>query len=442
MASLDLEDMTDTGYGETSQFAAHLDRGWALLDRGDLVAARTSVQHAQEVKPDDPDAAVLQGAIALAEGNPEESLRCYERALELDPEYLEPYTAAAQVCLFDLDDPGRALRYCEDALELEGLSAFDALDLQLLASECELGLGDEEGAAARLEGLAEIGALEVAMEMASSGDLPRADDVDEDRRTAVEFLTRDPDGEPLEDEERIDRIGRILQFAMRLARLRLEVGDIDGGLALLRELCERFPEEPDAWYLLSEAEHRHGDPRRAVVTALRTRELDAAGPLPDWVPSPAVVHRRLVQILQGAPDEALRELVAGSVALPVFVHDQPPAELVGEGLDPRVTVVALATKTGASSDDSQTTLTGIAVYRRNIARLCRDAEQFEQELRLSVYDEVATYLGLPDARRRALGLAGDPTLPEVQPEPVAPESEPVAEESPPRRGRRRSRAAN
>src|SRR5690349_11060990 len=125
MNGRDAEETEDAGYGETSRYAAHLDRGWALLDRGDLAAARTSVQHAQDVRPDDPDAAVLLGAIALAEGNAQDSLRCYDRAIEMDGEYLEPYAAAAAVCLYELDDPARALRYVSDALELEDLAPFE-----------------------------------------------------------------------------------------------------------------------------------------------------------------------------------------------------------------------------------------------------------------------------------------------------------------------------
>jgi tetratricopeptide (TPR) repeat protein len=101
----DSEDLDDAGFGETSRYAAHLDRGWSLLDRAEFEAARQSATHAQRLRPDAPDAAVLLGAIALAEGDAGESLRCYDQAIELDPDYFEPYAAAAQVALFDLGDP-------------------------------------------------------------------------------------------------------------------------------------------------------------------------------------------------------------------------------------------------------------------------------------------------------------------------------------------------
>ncbi|MEX1361868.1 MAG: hypothetical protein AB1Z98_02010, partial [Nannocystaceae bacterium] len=72
MKGREAEEAEDFGFGEASRYAAHLDRGWAMLDRGDPAAARTSAEHAQEARPSDPDAAVLLGAVALAQSDPEE----------------------------------------------------------------------------------------------------------------------------------------------------------------------------------------------------------------------------------------------------------------------------------------------------------------------------------------------------------------------------------
>lgn len=415
MAGRDPEEYTDAGYGESSQYAAHLDRGWALLDRGDLAAARTSVAHAQEVRPDDPDSLVLQGAIALAEGNPEESLRCYERAIELDPEYLEPYTAAAQVCLFDIDDAERGLRHCEDALDLEHLAPFDLLDVHLLAAECELSLGEEAAGRARLAACPSIGTLDTALELASGEEDPAhtLDAEDPETAAAAQFLAQDYDGEPLEDEERVDRVARVFQFAMRLARLQLDLGQSSVAIELLRKLVQRFPSEADAWYLASEAEVRHGgDPRIGVNASLRALQLDARLELPGWLPSAAVIHRKVVSSLESAAEPSIRKLVEGETALPLFVLEQPSPELVAEGVDPRLMALALASRSPIHQDpgDAPMVLTGLAVYVRNILRYCRDAEQFVQEVRLAVLDELAMFLGLDDGRREVLGLPPAPTM--------------------------------
>ena len=94
----------------------------------------------------------------------------------------------------------------------------------------------------------------------------------------------------------------------------------------------------------------------------------------------------------------------------VMVRDAPAPELVMEGVDPRVTVLALAGRPGAEAElfeDSEVgppVLTGLAVYRRNLARFARDAEQFDQQLRYAVLDELASFVGLPDEARERLGL--------------------------------------
>jgi tetratricopeptide (TPR) repeat protein len=426
MAGRDAEEF-DSGYGESSQYAAHLDRGWALLDRGDLGAARTSVAHAQEVRPDDPDASVLQGAIALAEGSPDEALRCYDRAIELDAEYLEPYAAAAQVCLFDLEDPVRALRYCGEALELEELSSFELIDLQLLAAECELARGDVKAAAQRLAQCTELSLLDVAMELAARGPVVSrpaeaeapvpAPEGAEDERTMIEhFLTRDLDGELLDEDEQTDRVARIFQLAMRLCRVRLDLGEHGRALTHLDRLTSLFPNEADAWYLAGEAHLRMGDARRGAEASLRTLELDAQLDPPMWMPSPAMIHRRVLQALQRADDLEIRKTVADDVPVALLIQDRPGPELVAEGVDPRVLALALGSR---PSPEAPLELTAVAVYRANIARVCRDAQQFEDELKLAVVEELHAFLG---------GAATDP--------PAA--AKPDADEpKPPRRRKRR-----
>jgi len=405
VASRDVESFSDLGFGESSQYGAHLDRGWALYDRGDLESARASVTQAQELRPEDPDAVMLQGAIAVAEGNPEEGLRCYERAIELDPEFLDPYLTAAQVCLFDLEDPASALKLCTDAADLEHISAFERIDLQLLAIECELLRGDSRQARQRfLE--SDLGALAAALRFVASheGIDSEEESAGEDnaRTAAFEFLTLDPDGDPLEDEERHDRIERLLHMALRVARLRLDFGDLEGALEWTRGLATIFPNESDVWYLVGEAEHRVGDPASAALSALRTLQLDAELDLPPWLPNPSSLHEEVKQILKSVDDVAFRALLEREVPLPILVQEQPSPELLAEGVDPRVAALALSMRHGET--DPQSTLTALAVYVRNLVRFCPDDAVFRNELRLCVLDELAMFFGLDDARREAIGI--------------------------------------
>lgn len=405
MVGRDVEEF-DSGYGESSRYAAHLDRGWALLDRGDLVAARTSVEHAQEVRPDDPDASVLLGAIALAEGDPAEALRCYERAAELDPEYLEPYVAAAQVCLFDLEDPGRALRFCEDAVELEHLSAFEALDLGLLQAECVLAaagaaqqgtrgaggfepvdLGAETPELGQAEDLAVVLAtLELAARGPTDADLEARDPV---LVEAAEALMLDNEGDRLDEDEQRDRVARAFQLLMRWARLKLDLGEIASATEQLGKLTAWFPEEADAWYLLGEARLRSQDVLRATEASLRTLELDTRTPLPGWLPPVGRLQRRVLQTLQRVEIPAIQQAIRDDRPIAVLIQERPAPELVAEGIDPRLPALALGTRLDPQAP--ALTLTGIAIYVANIARVCRDATQFEEELKLSLDEELGVF---------------------------------------------------
>ena len=467
----DGEEMDDAGFGETSRYAAHLDRGWSLLDRSEFEAARQSANHAQRIRPDAPDAAVLLGAIALAEGDAGESLRWYDQAIELDPDYFEPYAAAAQVALFDLGDATRALHYCDDALELEAVSAIDAMDLELLGAECLISLGRDDEARARLDTLREHPLFSAILQTpsnapdvvsASPDDEPEdpsvapeepreapprrtrtrsarardeaavADDEaapEEDDEDALAELSEDENGEPLDEEERSAQVQRVLQFALRLSRLWLDLGSAEGALPLLRAAVERFPSNADAWHLVSEAEFLSGDARAACHAALRVYRLDAQHQAPKWLPSPAQLHRKVVHILSTCTDEALRELGQRRAALVLLVHDVPSLELVLEGVDPRIPAIVLATRGGHHDyeDDRRPELTGLAVYRRNVMRMARTPEQFDQELRFAVLEELANFFQLNDNRRTALGL---PPLSGEQPAdefvaPVEPEPEPA-----------------
>lgn len=480
----DGEEMDDAGFGETSRYAAHLDRGWSLLDRAEFEAARQSANHAQRIRPDAPDAAVLLGAIALAEGDAGESLRWYDQAIELDPDYFEPYAAAAQVALFDLGDATRALHYCDDALELEAVSAIDAMDLELLGAECLISLGRDEEARARLDTLREhplftailqppsgtpdvVSASpddepeepgEPAIEVPAPArrsrvrsarareELPEEEQQAEEDEDAVAELSEDENGEPLDEEERSAQVQRVLQFALRLSRLWLDLGSADGALPLLRAAVERFASNADAWHLVSEAEFLAGDARAACHAALRVYRLDAQHQAPKWLPSPAQLHRKVVHILSTCTDEALRELGQRRAALVLLVHDVPSLELVLEGVDPRIPTIVLATRGGHHDydDERRPELTGLAVYRRNLMRMARTPEQFDQELRFAVLEELANFFQLNDTRRTSLGLpplSGEPppdafTLP-PEPEPEAPPLDDDSGEDRPRRRRRK-----
>ena len=90
--------------GGGGALTAHLERGWELLERGDLAGARVATEVALELDPSSPDARVLLGSLATAEGDPEEALELMQQAMDLDPEFLRPVLAAAEICIHQLGD--------------------------------------------------------------------------------------------------------------------------------------------------------------------------------------------------------------------------------------------------------------------------------------------------------------------------------------------------
>jgi tetratricopeptide (TPR) repeat protein len=408
--------LEDQGWGEGSRFAAHLDRGWSLLDKGDLSAARTSAEEARQIRPEDPDAPLLLGAIALADDNPAESVEWYERAIELDPEYVEPYAAAASVCLVDLGQAERAVQLCDRAIDLEHLHPLEVLDLQLLAAEAELSLGLDPSARARLGGLGEPQVLLAALSappLADDQDPRPLDEVESPiDAAAIAHLYYDREGEALDPEERVQQLARTLGYGLRLSRVWLDLGAIEEAREMLRTAVDRFPGDADAWHLLSEAEYLAADTAMATQAAVRTLRLDRQAPEPATLPSAALLHARVVEVLTASPVQALRDLVERPVAFSILVQAAVPEELVLEGMDPRLAVLALTVRGGPGGGTQPPFfLSGVALYRRGLVRLGPTQQTIDEQLVHLLHEELALSLELPDSDRVALGLhpINDPT---------------------------------
>ncbi len=400
------EDQDDEGFGEASRYTAHLDRGWSLLDRGDFQQARNSAHQALKIRPEVPDGAMLMAAISLAESDPESSLEWYERAIDADAEYVDAQLAAAQILLYDLDEPQRALSRAEMARELDEATLADQLDLGVLEVEALVGMGDWPTARERLGNLGELSVLEQLL----SPETER-----EDLRRALEQFVG---GEPFDlDDDWEPVVHRAIQLAVRVARLYMDLGAAEAAVPWLDRLLRSFGDDPDIWYLANEAAYIAGDPVKAAQSALQVLQLDAALPAPQWCPTPSELHHKVVDLLLECPDPQLGAL-AREPGFAIVVNEAPPFELVLEGVDPRVRSVALAAR-NIRDTEAPPALTGLALYRRNLLRLARDPATFDRELQLAVFDELCVFFGFDDTRRERLGLPpsewgplpGDPRSP-------------------------------
>lgn len=420
------DDFDGDAFGETSRYTAHLDRGWSLLDRGDTEQARQSAQQAFELRPEVPDAAMLMAAIALSENQAEAALDWYDKAIEADGEYVEAQLAAAQVLLYDLDDPQRAIERAEQAIDLDEATPLDRLDLGVLAIEALVRTGQDTSARARLAGLADLALVEELFEAATPPG--RAAELLDQLGGLTDFGEADELEAPFR---------RHVQLAIRVAQLQIDLGAPGEALVWLRALLARLEDDAELWYLFNEAAFLAGELVAASRAALEVLRLDAEHPLPDWGPEPVALHRRVNELLLGCADLQLARL-ARDADFVVFVNDRVPPELVLEGVDPRVRVIALATRGLPELDDDELpapVLTGLAIYRRNLLRSSRDADEFDRELQYALFEELAAYFELDDARRERLGLPPRLGFEGVDEASAAPPE-------PKRRGKRREVAAN
>ncbi len=400
MADRRTDEVHDQGFGEQSRYIAHLDRGWSLLARGQFSEARNSANHAHQINSDVPDASMLLAAISVEEGDPEGALEWYDRAIDADSDCIDAHLAAIQVRLYDMRDFEGALLHAERALGLPDAYMADLLDLHLFVLEALIAQRSMERANDRLGAVTGLNDLLQIL---------KNDPPDDPSPQLIEFTgPLDPDDEldgETDDEDRERRMMRCVALGTRSARVFLDLGRSEDALGLTRDLVRHVPDQADAWYLLNEAEHTCGDHIAAIRAALETYRLDSLAKLPAWMPELDALRSMALKLVKSVPSLILAP-AAENPQLAVVVHESPALELILEGIDPRVAVVALGVRADidGSEEKAQPTLTGVAIYRQNLARFAASEETLEHELHVGILDELSTYLGMDNNQREALGL--------------------------------------
>lgn len=271
--------------GPPDPSSAHLERGWELVDRGDLVGALRAAERSLELEGDNPEAHNLIGYVHMLEGQGELALEHFQQALDLDEFYLDAMINAAEVMVHQLHDYEGAVKMVDDALELcEGTD--ETTDVMLLEVDAYLGAGDMKSAEAA--------------------------------------IARLPSG-PYE----------VPHLPFEVARVRFEIGDVDGAEPLLREAIVRQPQHGDAHYYLGLILDQRGKPAEATLQFLRARECEVRGPKPHWSLGPEHFERRVQTALRRLA-QSLSATLEGAL---VVAADMPGVEVVADGVDPHVTVL-------------------------------------------------------------------------------------------------------
>ena len=138
---------------QMDRFSAHMDRAWQLISKGDGVKALMAARQALSIDADSPEVHNLLGCIYAMDGDFDEALLCYERAMDLDDAYIDPLLNSAELLIHAHDRTDEAIDLCRRARELMG-PEDDILEVKLLEIDALLAVGRAEEARELLDGIA------------------------------------------------------------------------------------------------------------------------------------------------------------------------------------------------------------------------------------------------------------------------------------------------
>lgn len=341
------------------QFSAHLDRGWDLVQRGDAQGAEHSARRALELNSDSPEAYNLLGYASALLGEFEDAMEHYEHAIALDDTYLEAILNAAELCIYPIADFQAAERYCEEALSLAE-SDEERVDALLLKFDALMGQGEIKAATALCSRLPREGFENPA-------------------------------------------------HAFLIARALYEVGDVEAASGLIGEAVRLNSTSPEAHYYQGLIQEEQGNATGALVSFLKSRELDLATPPPPWSLTAEGLMEVVTTVLEALPSS----LSAVLHRQQVFISDVPGVEVVVDGVDPRALLLLEPISGDAPaplSDSAHPEATPLAesarlfIYQRNLERVAGTVEALTQELQTLLERELEAFTaGVPASERAGAG---------------------------------------
>ena len=315
--------------------SASVDQGWDLVQQGDYKGAMEIAERSLELDAGSPDALNLLGFIHAAEGNVEEALVHYRRAIESDQFFVDAVLNAAELLLHPLEDFKLALEFIDRALELSETIDEKAESL-VLRIEALLALGDRRGA-----------------------------------NKAARSLPAGPFESP--------------RTAFLVGKAHFDLGGFEAAELHLREAATREPHNGDALYFLSLTYESRGDRESATVGFLMTRELDAATPAPQWSLTKPTFERRTRAAIERLP-KPMRDALEGTL---VVTTDLPGLEVVAEGVDPRVGCLLDDVPPEKKHRREKIRVGRLFVYQRNIERNAPSSAHVADELGFVLERELA-----------------------------------------------------
>ncbi|TMQ04714.1 MAG: metallopeptidase family protein, partial [Deltaproteobacteria bacterium] len=188
-------------------------------------------------------------------------------------------------------------------------------------------------------------------------------------------------------------------LALDLAELALSADDPAAARRWIEAARSGPGLEADALHLLGRVHEAAGDRAEMIAAWQEVRRLDLAAGAGALTIGEDEVERIALEALAELP-ESIRDKLE---RVPILIDDAPSEALVADGLDPRL--LGLFQGTPMPEDGALApTVTNILLFRGNLARACRDADELAEEIRITVLHETAHYFGLDEDDLEALGL--------------------------------------
>lgn len=328
-----------------------LERGIEALNEGDYEAAETALEQCQRIDRQHPEVMILDGELSLVAGEAAEAEERFRAALAALPKSESARIGVAKAQLHQLQDEPD-----DDAARKLGDAALEML--------APLGAEPE----AQLIRLAAIASLD--------GKHPLADEVLGAIELAIEEIPAIAlDAAPVVAHFAAERAVKWLARAAKEEELRAD--------ALYETGCvhaehEQLAPQVAAWQQAWELDEQEDVPALADADVFQEMTQAALEELPEEL------HQRLERVA-------------------ILIDERPSLDMVKEGVDPR----SLGLFTGTPMPDEQAavpTVTTIHIFKRNLERVCRDLEELEEQVRVTVLHETAHFFGLDEDEVAELGL--------------------------------------
>lgn len=202
-----------------------------------------------------------------------------------------------------------------------------------------------------------------------------------------------------------DAVRSLGDFQLVQASLLRSSGDLAAATSVLEALIEADPEDSDAHHLLGDVLEESADFQRALPHFLETLRLDTLASKERF---PTEIEAELdvtLEHLQHVVEELPGEWQARLKGVPLLVQPLPSEDMVRGGLDPR----ALGLFEGPMHVDTQgidqaPLPTRIVLFAENLALDFPDADDFREQVRVTVLHELGHYFGLDEDDMVRLGL--------------------------------------